>query len=528
MTVHIFWLFLVLLSVTAASPAPARVEEASDTVARPDAEWAKFIGEHRRGRLTRSAEQFRAGRWLKVAYLLLDAFSVVVSGVLSFLLRFSTRESPRPHSFLPSAQGAVSDTSTYAALLLLYVILVLAFCGWQNLYRTSVSQSQAAEVAGVVKGVSFATLSLTAFMYLLAATIVSRFVVASTLILNVLCLVSWRYAKRRIIVRRLERGIGVRNVVIIGAGEIGQELARQLEHNKHLGYRFKGFLGNEGRSGDRMLGGVDDLTRVARAEFLDEVFITVPSERELVKRITMEARHHRLTVRVIPELYDGLGWRAPTGQIGDFPVIDLHWQPIPSVGLFFKRVFDVICSALALILCSPLLLVIAVWIRNESSGPALYRSSRVGEKGRIFRCYKLRTMVANADDLKDNLRHRNQRDGVFFKIADDPRMTPLGKRLRQYSLDELPQLWNVIKGDMSLVGPRPHPVDDFRQYNADHMRRLEVRPGLTGLWQVTARQDPSFDKCIQLDLEYIDHWNFLLDLSILVKTPFVVCEGNGQ
>ena len=206
-----------------------------------------------------------------------------------------------------------------------------------------------------------------------------------------------------------------------------------------------------------MLGGIDDLIRVARAEFLDEVFITVPSERELVKRVTMEARHHRLTVKAIPELYDGLGWRAPTGQIGDFPVIDLHWQPIPSAGLFFKRLFDVACSALGLVVCSPLLLVIAVWIRAESPGPAVYRSFRVGEKGRMFRCYKLRTMVANADTLKDTLRHRNQRQGAFFKIADDPRITPLGKILRQYSLDELPQLWNVLKGDMSLVGRSPAP-----------------------------------------------------------------------
>jgi exopolysaccharide biosynthesis polyprenyl glycosylphosphotransferase len=522
-----FRLFLVLLGAGVAGPATC-LEEASDTVARPDAEWAKFIGEHHQGRLTRSAERFRAGRWLKVAYLLLDAFFVGASGALSFLLRFSATEPARLHSFLRPAQGSVTDTSSYAALLLLYVILVLSFCGWQDLYRTSVSRSQAAEFVGVVKGVSFATLSLTAFMYLLATTVVSRFVLASSLILNIVCLVSWRYARRRIIVRRLERDIGVRNVVIIGAGETGQELARQLERNKHLGYRFKGFLGDEVSDGQRMLGGVDDLTRVARAEFLDEVFITVPSECELVKRVTMEARHHRLTVRVIPELYDGLGWRAPTGQIGDFPVMDLHWQPIPSVGLLFKRVFDVACSALGLVLCFPLLLVIAVWIRTESSGPAVYRSSRVGEKGRMFRCYKLRTMVANADDLKDTLRHRNQREGAFFKIADDPRITPFGKLLRQYSLDELPQLWNVLKGDMSLVGPRPHPVDDFRQYSSDHMRRLEVRPGLTGLWQVTARQDPSFEKCIQLDLEYIDHWNFLLDLTILLKTPFVVCEGNGQ
>ena len=137
-------------------------------------------------------------------------------------------------------------------------------------------------------------------------------------------------------------------------------------------------------------------------------------------------------------------------------------------------------------------------------------------------------MVANADDLKQSLRNRNERQGPFFKIENDPRITPSGKFLRKYSFDELPQFWNVLKGDMSLVGPRPHPVDDYLQYDLNHLRRLEVRPGISGLWQVTARRDPSFETSMRLDLEYMDNWGFILDLKILLKTLPAVLHGKGQ
>jgi exopolysaccharide biosynthesis polyprenyl glycosylphosphotransferase len=277
-----------------------------------------------------------------------------------------------------------------------------------------------------------------------------------------------------------------------------------------------------------MLGKIEDLSRVARAEFVDEVFITIPSERELVKRIAIEARQHRLDVKVIPDLYDGLGWRAPIRQIGEFSVMDLHWQPIPALGLFVKRIFDVVVSSFSLIICSPVLTVLAVWIKVDSRGPIFYRSRRVGKKGCAFTCYKLRTMSANAEEMKNSLRHRNERQGPCFKIKDDPRITRLGKFLRRYSLDELPQLWNVLKGDMSLVGPRPHPLDDFEQYSLDHLSRLDVKPGITGLWQVMARRNPSFEANMQLDLEYIENWNLLLDVKILMKTVPEILRASGS
>ncbi|PYU19531.1 MAG: hypothetical protein DMG30_23940 [Acidobacteria bacterium] len=212
-------------------------------------------------------------------------------------------------------------------------------------------------------------------------------------------------------------------------------------------------------------------------------------------------------------------------QDGD---LELCEEPIPSFGLFIKRVVDLLLSFIGLVALWPLMLAIALAVKLESPGPAVYRSLRAGKRGHTFPCYKFRTMITGADELKDNLRSLNQRRGPFFKIADDPRVTHLGRFLRKYSLDELPQLWNVLKGDMSLVGPRPHPLEDCEQYSFEHYRRLEVKPGITGLWQVLARRNPSFEICMVLDLRYIRQWNFLLDCRILVKTISAVLAGEGQ
>jgi lipopolysaccharide/colanic/teichoic acid biosynthesis glycosyltransferase len=197
------------------------------------------------------------------------------------------------------------------------------------------------------------------------------------------------------------------------------------------------------------------------------------------------------------------------------------------LGLFLKRIMDIVLSTIVLVLLWPLMLAIVMAIKLESPGPVIYPALRVGKKGRRFVCYKFRTMVSGADELKDNLRRLNQRRGPFFKIADDPRVTRLGRFLRKYSLDELLQFWNVLKGDMSLVGPRPHPLDDVERYSPWHHGRLDVKPGLTGLWQVTARADPSFETCMVLDLGYISSWSLLLDCRILMKTIPAVLAGEG-
>ena len=233
-------------------------------------------------------------------------------------------------------------------------------------------------------------------------------------------------------------------------------------------------------------------------------------------------------MKVVPEFWEPATVQPQVEVLGELPVFSLHREPIPAVALFMKRTLDVVLVLCAAPLLVPLIGVLALLVKLDSPGPAFYCAERVGRKGRKFCCWKLRTMVANADALKAELRAKNQRSGPFFKLWHDPRITRFGGFLRKSSLDELPQLWNVLCGEMTLVGPRPHPVDDYQLYDLEHRRRLEVRPGITGLWQVKARRDPSFETNMAMDLAYIENWSLWLDLRILLLTLPAVLKGTGQ
>jgi exopolysaccharide biosynthesis polyprenyl glycosylphosphotransferase len=266
---------------------------------------------------------------------------------------------------------------------------------------------------------------------------------------------------------------------------------------------------------------------LARAGFVDEVILAAPHARELTLRVLHTAQKLRLDVKMAPDLF-GCEPMRETERIGGIPLISLHEERLPVTGLLFKRALDIAVAAGGLILLGPILAVLALLIRLDSPGAALYAALRAGRKGRPFLCYKFRTMVRDAEGLKEGLRQQNQRSGPFFKIRNDPRITRTGRFLRRYSLDELPQLWNVLKGEMSLVGPRPHPMDDFSAYAIEDLPRLDVTPGITGLWHVTARRDPSFQAGLSLDIEYIDRWSLGMDLRILLKTIGALLRGSGQ
>ena len=207
---------------------------------------------------------------------------------------------------------------------------------------------------------------------------------------------------------------------------------------------------------------------------------------------------------------------------------DVHYEPIPPFGLFCKRAVDLVLAIPAMLVFAPVFAIVALAIRLDSRGPVFYRSNRVGKGGVCFDCYKFRSMIVNADEFKESLRRHNQRTGPTFKIKDDPRLTRLGPFLRRYSLDELPQIWNVIRGEMSIVGPRPHPYDDVVRYRPEHLQRCVVKPGLTCLWQIKARRDPSFDVNMALDVEYVRNWSLGLDFKIIAQTFTAVFRGEGQ
>lgn len=458
------------------------------------------------------------GLSVQLAYGSIDAFLVFAIGVLLlWALSFGSE-----HQLF-----AGTTRQPYVGVFLLYSALVILGCASQDLYRTPRDRSVLDESLMVAKAVGLATALLVLFIFTSGYKDASRVVVISAGALNVLALSAWRYFKRQFIVRRTTAGIGVSRVLIVGGGRLGLALDDWLRKNPHLGYSVCGFIDDNPSSDPRVLGTPTDLRHLALTQFVDELFITLPSDRALVKAMLLEARQLRLGLKIVPDLYDGLGWHAPLHMLGGFPIMDLYWQPIPVVGLVIKRTLDILISTLTLIMTAPFVALLAILIRIDSAGPLLYVADRVGLKGRTFRCYKLRTMVPGADLQKAKLRSENERHGPFFKMESDPRITRVGWWLRKYSLDELPQLWNVLRGDMSLVGPRPHPVDDYERYSIEHLRRLDVSPGLTGLWQVTARSDPSFETNMARDLEYIENWSLGLDLAILLKTIPAVLRAEG-
>jgi exopolysaccharide biosynthesis polyprenyl glycosylphosphotransferase len=376
-------------------------------------------------------------------------------------------------------------------------------------------------------------LILAGTLYLVHATDIPRGIVLSTLGLVTVSLSLRRFAFRVLIYRRFDRGVGTRNVLIVGTGPEAHALRHHLESIRHLGYTFKGFIDIHGSTShfadpsSDVVGTLDTLFQHARKQFVDEIFFTTPCERGTVQNMLDQARVHGVDLRVVPDMYDGLAWDSPIEYIGQFPTIPLHCGRLHEGGMFLKRMLDVVLSALALILLSPVMLAVAIAVKLDSHGPILYFSERIGKKGRVFRCTKFRTMVRDAEIRRADVMHMNERDGVLFKISNDPRITGVGRFLRKYSLDELPQFWNVLRGDMSIVGPRPPLASEVREYKLSHLRRLDVTPGITGLWQVQARQDPSFDSYISLDVTYIENWSFWLDFQIILRTIGVVFAGTG-
>jgi exopolysaccharide biosynthesis polyprenyl glycosylphosphotransferase len=474
------------------------------------------------------AERHRVGLARQAAYVAIDIALTCIGSILVFTARFGLPSAPE-RTFLPFPKLIEYAYGLhYPAYLQLYVALIVLACMGLHLYHTPREVSGWQESLRVVRAVLLATGLLVVFIFVSGNKEISRKVIVSAGAINTAMLAGWRFAKREYVQARTRRGIGLSRALIVGAGSHGQTLAEWLERNQQLGYAVCGFLDAHKNGDPRVLGTIPDLRKVALEQFVDQLFLPLPAESSLVKDIWVQARQLRLNLTLVPEPYDGLTWRAPVRSIGGFPVIELHGQPIPAVGLTVKRAMDVVLSFGGLVFSAPILALAAIWIRLDSPGPAIYAAPRMGKKGKSFRCYKLRTMRVDADSVKEKLRKTNERNGPFFKMENDPRITRAGRWLRKFSIDELPQMVNVLRGDMSLVGPRPHPLDDVQLYKFEDLRRLEVKPGVTGLWQISARSDPSFETSMALDLEYIENWSLGLDFQILTRTVGVVLSGDGR
>ena len=322
-----------------------------------------------------------------------------------------------------------------------------------------------------------------------------------------------------------------RRAVLVGTGHHIEAVAHALaDADNGDGIDVRGFVSLTPRpdNGLRSLGTVDEIEAIITANRLDEVIIADPDFPEDVAVELVDRAHQRgVRVRVAPSTMGLLMHRGEFVPGQTVPLFELQPPVFDGIDFAMKRAFDVAVSAVVLLVLSPLLAVIAAAVWSTSRGGVIYRSVRPGIGGKPFACFKFRTMYEDADERQADLEAHNEADGALFKIRDDPRMTPVGRWLRKYSLDELPQLGNVLKGDMSLVGPRPLPQRDYDRLEDWHKKRYLVLPGITGLWQVSGRSELDFDDLVRLDFLYLERWSPFLDLTILVKTVPAVFRSHG-
>ena len=330
------------------------------------------------------------------------------------------------------------------------------------------------------------------------------------------------------------RGIGVKRIVIVGAGEVGRRVMRTVVARPDLGYEIVGYVDDNPDKGEGKIGrfcgygSVDNLSRVIDEQAVDEVIITLPwNYHRRILGVLRACARRDIRARLVPDLFQLSLSRAEVGDLGGLPLIEIQEIAFSRGELVIKRVIDLVGAVLFLALGWPLFLLIGIVIKLGSPGPVFFKQERVGENHKRFQIFKFRTMVAGAERQLEALRDQNEADGPLFKIRDDPRVTRVGRFLRKSSLDELPQVINVFRGEMSLVGPRPPIPAEVEQYRAWHEKRLSVPPGLTGLWQVSGRSELTFDEMVLLDLYYIEHWSPWLDLLIVLRTIPKVLARDG-
>jgi exopolysaccharide biosynthesis polyprenyl glycosylphosphotransferase len=398
-----------------------------------------------------------------------------------------------------------------------------------GLYRLRARWSLRADAVGLLRATGLLALGLITLLFVVHVSDASRLLIgvllASTAALAVVSRVGLRLALNA--ARR--RGFMTRFMLVVGANAAAQDFADQVERHAGLGLVPIGHLSADDVDPGLtrpVIGTLDEIERVLHDGVVDEVAICLPVDRwDMVEPVTRLCASEGRAVR-IPG--DGRGPTVAGGMIEDFggvTVTSIVYGPDRAVALFLKRAVDAGLAGLFLVVLSPLFLVVALNIRRRDGSPVLFRQTRVGLNGRRFTLYKFRTMLPDAERRRQEVEHLNEVRGRAFKATNDPRLTDSGPFLRRTGLDELPQLWNVLRGDMSLVGPRPPLPSEVAAYDVWHRRRLSMKPGITGLWQVSARREAEFDRWVALDLEYIDRWSLWLDVKIMLRSlPAIVAQ----
>jgi len=415
-------------------------------------------------------------------------------------------------------------------------LLVVFSAGWvlalalNGLYRPRARWSMRSEAVDLLRATGLMAIATFAVLFWFKLPDVSRLFLLILFPTMFVVAVATRATLRLAFRQMRTRGMNGRYVLVVGAGPRGQAFATTMEQHRELGLKVVGFLDDDKTYADGTrwpwLGRLADTERIIQEEIVDEVAICLPfSQWQYVDSIAHVAEEAGKIVRVPMDVLEHPFAAGKVEELDGTPVYSLVTGPDRAVALIVKRVADVVLASVGLVLLSPFLALVGLAIRRGDGGPVLFRQTRVGLHGRPFEILKFRSMAIDAEERLADLEAENEIEGHAFKVTDDPRITPLGRKLRRYSIDELPQLWNVLRGEMSLVGPRPPLADEVSGYDLWHRRRLSMKPGITGLWQVRQRRESAFDKWVEDDLEYIDRWSLWLDLQILARTIPAALEG---
>jgi len=436
--------------------------------------------------------------------------------------------------FLPSLFPVAPAFDRYAVLLLLILPIwapMLYAAGFTRSHRTLPLFEEIWTVAKIAFG---GTALLTLFVYGLRLEFVSRWLLAVFAIVNFLLLSGERVALRLLSRWVRARGYNFRTVLLVGTGPKASQLADFIEAHPHWGFRVLGYLddhnGGEIHRSNQWdcLGQIGDLETVLRQEVIDEViFVIEKGKLGDYEHALLVAERHGVRAHVSLDIFPHVLARPVLEELDGVPLLTFTTTPSNPAQLVAKRALDLGLSLVLFLLTLPIQALAALAIKLTSPGPSFFRQVRCGLNGRHFTLVKFRTMEAGAEERRSEIAHLNEMSGPVFKAARDPRRTLVGRLLRRLSIDELPQLWNVIVGDMSLVGPRPPLPEEVFRYEPWQRRRLSMKPGLTCLWQVSGRSELDFDRWMALDLKYIDTWSPLLDLKILLKTVPAVLSGRG-
>lgn len=395
-----------------------------------------------------------------------------------------------------------------------------------------------AEISDIVIATSMGTIFLFVFSNIFFETklVTWTFLLLFWLNINALMILS-RVALRYFQKQLRQRGLDVRNLIVAGTHKRAMLFAADILARPELGYNLLGFMDDAGertvefdRSGYNLVCSIEDFATYLREQVVDEVMICLPikSHYQQAVEIAATCEEHGVLVRFLSDIFNPKTARSSIQRFQDHSIITFYTGQMFGTGILVKRVMDIFISLLLILALSPLFLIAALLIKASSKGPVFYVQKRLGFNKRYFSLYKFRTMYPDAEQRQAELEHLNEVQGPVFKIRNDPRITPVGRFLRMSSIDELPQLVNVLKGEMSLVGPRPLPIRDYKGFNQDwHRRRFSVRPGITCLWQISGRSDITFDRWMELDMEYIDNWSLWLDTKILMWTVRAVLKGSG-